>query len=81
MVYTHDLEGRLLSLNKAGENILGYSRTEVLGVNGFDLIAPEHREFSRTMLHRKLDQGGETTYELEFMARMATASRWRSAPA
>jgi two-component system, cell cycle sensor histidine kinase and response regulator CckA len=69
LLYTHDLEGNHVSVNKAAERILGYTREDFLRLNGFDLIAPEFREFSRQMLKRKLAEGGSTTYELDFVTK------------
>jgi PAS domain S-box len=43
IVYTHDLSGRLSALNKAGEQITGYSRAEAIGMNISEFIAPEYR--------------------------------------
>jgi two-component system cell cycle sensor histidine kinase/response regulator CckA len=69
MVYTHDLEGNFVSINKAGERVLGYPREVLLKMNGFQLLAPEYRETSRRMLEQKMARGGETTYEVDFVAK------------
>jgi PAS domain S-box-containing protein len=42
LVYTADLDGRLRSLNKRGEEISGYTREEALGMNWVQLAAPAH---------------------------------------
>jgi PAS domain S-box-containing protein len=44
LVCTHDLEGRLLSVNPAPARILGYGVAELLKVPMRELIAPEGRE-------------------------------------
>ncbi len=42
LVFTHDLEGRFTSINRAGERITGYTREEATGKNVADLVAPEY---------------------------------------
>ncbi|MBI2948596.1 MAG: PAS domain S-box protein [Verrucomicrobia bacterium] len=69
IVYTHDLEGRFLSINKAGERILGYSTEEIMGLDVFHVVAPEYREISRRMFERKLRKGGQTMYELQLVGK------------
>ncbi|HEO70880.1 MAG TPA: PAS domain S-box protein [Candidatus Hydrogenedentes bacterium] len=71
IVYTHDLEGNLTSLNKAGERISGYSREEALKLNVMDIIAPEYRDLASKMVARKVANGGEdvTRYELEILGK------------
>ena len=41
LICTHDLEGRLLSVNPWAANVLGYSQEELLRRNLQDLVAPE----------------------------------------
>lgn len=43
ILFTHDLEGRLLSLNRAGEEILGYTRAEIRDLKLTQLILSEDR--------------------------------------
>ena len=42
LVYTHDLDGRVTSVNAAVERLLGYSREEFLQLNLAQVVAPEH---------------------------------------
>ena len=44
LVCTHDLEGRLLSVNPAPARLLGYELAELLKIPMRELIAPEFRE-------------------------------------
>jgi len=69
MVYTHDLAGRLTSLNKAAEALTGYGREEALGMNISKVIAPEYRAISREMTERKIGGETKTTYELEIISK------------
>jgi len=70
IVYTHDLAGNFTSLNRAGERITGYTRTEALGLNLAAVIAPEHVDLAREMIRRKLSGDAEgSTYELDIIAK------------
>ena len=44
MVLHLDLQGTILDINRAGLQISGYERSEILGHNILDLISPEDRE-------------------------------------
>jgi two-component system cell cycle sensor histidine kinase/response regulator CckA len=69
IVYTHDLQGNFTSINRAAENILGYTHAELLSLNGFQIVAPEYRQLSSDMLKQKLTTGAVTTYEMEFLTK------------
>jgi two-component system cell cycle sensor histidine kinase/response regulator CckA len=69
MVYTHDLAGKLTSLNKMAEALTGYNREEALGMNISEIIAPEYRALSREMTERKIGGETKTTYELEIISK------------
>ncbi|MDB6121678.1 MAG: hypothetical protein JWQ71_671 [Pedosphaera sp.] len=43
MVYTHDLHGRITSINKTGERLLERRREEILSQNIIDMVAQEQR--------------------------------------
>ncbi len=69
IVYTHDLEGWFTSLNKAGEEISGYTREEMTRTRLEDIVPPEMQSMVQAMIRRKL--GGEvpTRYELEIVSK------------
>jgi PAS domain S-box-containing protein len=69
IVYTHDLEGRLTSFNRAGELITGYRREDTLKLNLDQIVAPEYRDLTHRMTQQKLSHGGTTTYELEIITK------------
>ena len=69
IIYTHDLAGRFLSLNKAGERITGYSREEALNMNIADVVAPECLEEARQMLLKKTRGESLTNYNLVIIAK------------
>jgi len=41
LIYTQDLKGRIISLNPAMENLLGYEHDELIGYKSSDLLKPE----------------------------------------
>jgi len=68
-IYVHDLQGTYLSINRAAEKLSGYSREEIIGHNFKEFVAPEHVKYVRDSFWRKLAQQGETTYEVEVIAK------------
>ncbi|HEV2913751.1 MAG TPA: PAS domain S-box protein [Pyrinomonadaceae bacterium] len=69
IIYSHDLKGNYTSINRAGEQIFGYTREEVLGMSLAQTVAPEYLEETRRMLERKLAGEEKTVYELEGIAK------------
>jgi PAS domain S-box-containing protein len=70
VVYTHDTEGRLLTINRAGEAVTGYTRDELLGKTILELALPARREMASEWL-KKL-AGGDVprpTFETELIAK------------
>jgi PAS domain S-box-containing protein len=65
IVYTLDLDGRLTSVNKAGEGITGFRAEELLGRSISDLLSPGSISLMSQMLARKLSGETRTDYELE----------------
>lgn len=61
MVCTHDLEGRLLSINAHAAQTLGYTVDELLGVHIVDYIPEEHKhgyyEYQKALRQSGEDQG------------------------
>ncbi len=69
MIYTHDLDGRVTSLNKAGERITGYSREEAAQLNVWEVVAPEFREAARRAQDKTLRGAAFSTYEIEVLTK------------
>ena len=70
IVYTHDLEGRITSLNKAGERITGYSRDEAFALPSvLDVVAQEYRAKAAEMIEKKIVGEDPTQYELDIVSK------------
>ena len=57
LICTHDLEGRLLSVNVAVSKVLGYSHETLLGLNLRDLLTSRTREYFPQYLAELRDNG------------------------
>jgi PAS domain S-box-containing protein len=68
-MYVHDLEGTYTSINHAAETLTGYSRDEIIGHNFSEFVAAEHIKQVRERFCGKLAKRGETTYEVEVIAK------------
>lgn len=70
IIYSHDLQGKYLSINRAGEKITGYTTREVLkGMNISQIIVPEHLEMAKQMTAKKLINADPTVYEVDIFAK------------
>jgi len=68
-IYVHDLKGTYLKVNRAAEELSGYMRDEIVGHNFEEFIAQEHVNFVRKRFCAKLAQQGETSYEVDVIAK------------
>jgi PAS domain S-box-containing protein len=68
-IYVHDLEGTYLKANRAAEELSGYTREEIVGHQYTEFIAEEHVNFVRKTFCAKLAQQGETSYEVDVIAK------------
>ena len=69
IIFTHDQDGKLNSLNKAGEEILGYTREEAANFNFDQLIAPGQQGSFRALLQQLKDGLPSAHCELEMRAK------------
>ncbi len=69
LIYTTDLEGNILAVNRACETLTGYSRKEAMAMNIADVIAPEHLAFVRSTVEQKLAGTGARVYETELVSK------------
>lgn len=68
-IYVHDLNGRYTSVNRAAEELSGFSRDEIIGKHYSNFIAPNYLREARESFCRKLDVPVETTYEAQVICK------------
>jgi len=70
IIYSHDLEGNYLTINRACEVVTGYTREEILGgLNIAQVVAPDHLERARQMMLAKLADPAPTIYEIDIITK------------
>lgn len=70
IIYAHDLQGNYLTINRAGAEITGYTRKEILGgLNIAQVVAPEHLELAKEMTRHKLVDPSPTVYEVDIITK------------
>lgn len=80
MVYTHDLNGRLTSINQAGEQLLGRSRAEVANRCLVDFIVEEQRPAARQWLQDILKGKAPPTMDWDFLNARGERVRLETSP-
>ncbi|HEX5885472.1 MAG TPA: PAS domain S-box protein [Pyrinomonadaceae bacterium] len=68
-IYVHDLEGNYMSVNRAAEQLSGYTRDEIVGHNFVEFVAEEHVRHVRKSFCAKLAEQGATSYEVDVIAK------------
>jgi two-component system CheB/CheR fusion protein len=66
IVYTHDLSGRITSINQAGERLLQRSREELLSQKLVDLVLPEQRGATQDWIEQVLQGVSAPAVEWDF---------------
>lgn len=69
IVYTHDLEGNFTSINHAGEQLIGYSQSEIMEMNVWQLVAPKYRGLVQKLIARTLDAQTQMGDEVELITK------------
>ena len=69
IIYTQDLAGNVTSVNKAGEDLSGYTREEWLHMNIADMVAPEHLQNTNVEVQRSLAGERRPPVEIEILTK------------
>jgi len=67
VVYTHDLNGRITSMNRAGEQLMQWPSGEVLSKNIIELVAPEEQPAVQRWLEQLTNPASSPTAEWDFL--------------
>lgn len=66
LIYSHDLQGRFLTMNSVAEKVFGYTKEEILRLNIRQVIPPDQLPHALRMIESKIKkEAKETVYELE----------------
>ncbi|MGI8837653.1 MAG: PAS domain S-box protein [Pyrinomonadaceae bacterium] len=69
IIYTLDLSGQFTSLNRAGQQLTGYTLAEALQMNIFDVIGQDDVERVRQRMAKNLAGTPQPDFELEIFAK------------
>jgi diguanylate cyclase (GGDEF)-like protein/PAS domain S-box-containing protein len=69
IVYTCDLDGRITSLNRAGERLTGYTAAEAMTMGVGDFVSGSQRALVEELLQRQVRDRQDTTSEFEIVTR------------
>lgn len=69
VIFLHDLNGKVIAINRAAEYLTGYSRLEVIGRNFEDIIAPEARCQTQDNIRTHLGGSATQHYELPIISK------------
>ncbi len=58
LICTHDLDGKILSVNRAAQELWGYDWNEFVKMNIRDILAPQVRDQFKDYMERILTEGG-----------------------
>jgi ammonium transporter, Amt family len=71
-IFVLSTEGEVTAINRAGEKLTGYRRDELVGMQLFDLIAPENVERARETFQRRLDGVKNEVAEYQMISKTGT---------
>ncbi len=69
LIYVHDLNGNFVSINKAAQQITGYTADEALKMNIAQLVVPEDLETVYAMVASNLGGDANATYDLTIVSK------------
>ena len=79
MVYTHDLKGRITSINTTGEKLLQRSRADILGKNLLEYIAEEQEAAAASWMEQVIRERLRPAADGIAFLLPDNVSNWRSA--
>ncbi len=65
IIYVHDLQGKFISVNRAGLKVFGYKRSDVAKLNIAQIIVPEDLQKAQTQIAAKIAGKTSSSYEVD----------------
>jgi PAS domain S-box-containing protein len=78
IIFTADVDQRITDCNEAGAAAMGLTRDEILGRSISEFVSPKDFEQTTSMLHHKIDHGGNTRHEVTVVARDGVRMQWEN---
>ena len=75
LMCTHDLDGKFLSVNNAGAEILGYTLDEILKLSLFDITPPERHTYLKAYLN-KIAKNGSASGQMQTRHKDGSLKVW-----
>lgn len=75
-IFVADETGRYVDVNKAAEEITGYSREELLKINLLDIISPEYRSLAGEAFMNLVKFNEAVSIELEYIKKSGEVRVW-----
>ncbi|MFM9904953.1 MAG: PAS domain S-box protein [Pyrinomonadaceae bacterium] len=69
IIYSHDLDGNFTSINRAGEQLSGYTRDEACELNLTDITAPEFHQTVKEAMVKTLSGHGDEVLDVDIIAK------------
>ncbi|MFN2515255.1 MAG: PAS domain S-box protein [Pyrinomonadaceae bacterium] len=69
IIYTHDLKGTFTSMNRTGEQLIGYSQEECLSLTVAQIVSPKFLRVAEQMIEHALDSQRQAFYEIEILTK------------
>lgn len=69
LIHSVDGEGRILYVNSAWRNTMGYADEEILGRNILDIVEPDHAEAYSELLRRIIEEGVEVRIDTTYITK------------
>lgn len=57
VIYAHDIDGNIINVNPAAEELLGYTKDEILSMNISQLVDPAHSNIKEVVRRHVVDRG------------------------
>lgn len=78
IIFTADINQRITDCNEAGAAAMGLTREQILGRSISEFVSQSDFEQTTSMLHHKIDHGGNTRHEVTVIGRDGVRMQWEN---